>query len=95
MPANPYSGPVRILDINGFLLAMGIADLEADPDNDTWGGTLEVMAGTGVAGKALVVDLEADGKKGRAQLLPVDNQGEAAHSRVVGLGPSPLLRPAS
>jgi hypothetical protein len=95
MPANPYSGPVRILDINGFLLAMGLADLEADPDNYTWGGTLEVMAGTGVAGKALVVDLEADGKKGRAQLLPVDNQGEAAHSRVVGLGQSPLLPSAS
>jgi hypothetical protein len=95
MTANPYSGPVRILDINGFLLAMGIADLEADPDNDTWGGTLEVMAGTGVAGKALVVDLEADGKKGRAQLLPVDNQGEAAHSRVVGLGQSPLLQSPS
>jgi hypothetical protein len=95
MPANPFSGPVRILDINGFLLAIGIADLEADPDNDTWGGTLEVMAGTGVAGKALVVDLEADGKKGRAQLLPVDNQGEAAHSRVVGLGQSPLLQSPS
>jgi hypothetical protein len=96
MSASIYSGPVRILDINGFLLAMGIADLDADLDNDTWGGTLEVMAGTGVAGKALVVDLEMDdGKTGRAQLLPVDNQGEAAHSRVVGLGPSPLLQSAS
>jgi hypothetical protein len=95
MPANLYSGPVRILDINGFLLAMGTASLEEDLDHDTWGGTLEVMAGTGVAGKALVVDLELEGRKGRAQLLPVDNRGEAAHSRVVGLGQSPLVQSPS
>lgn len=95
MPSNPYSGPVRILDINGFLLAIGSAHLEDDPDNNTWGGTLEVMAGTGVAGKALIVDLEMEGRRGRAQLLPTDNQGEAAHSRVVGLGQSPLLQSAS
>ena len=88
MPANAYSGPVRILDTTGNLLAVGIANLEDDPESHTWQGTLEVMAGTGVAGKALVVDLETDGGRGRAQLLPIDNKGEAAHSRVVGLGPS-------
>jgi hypothetical protein len=95
MSVNPYSGPIRVLDINGYLLAIGTAHLAEDEENHSWHGTLEVMAGTGVAGKALVVDLEADGKKGRVQLLPVDNQGEAAHSRVVGLGPSPLLQSAS
>ena len=93
MPATPYSGPVRILDTNGFLLAVGTADLSEDEENHGWGGTLEVMAGTGVAGKALVVDLETEGRRGRAQLLPIDNKGVAAHSRVVGLGPSPLLDP--
>jgi hypothetical protein len=91
MTASPYSGPVRIFDTNGNLLAIGIASLEDDEANLNWGGTLEVMAGTGVAGKALVVDLELEGRKGRAQLLPVDNRGEAAHSRVVGLGQSPLV----
>ena len=91
MPAIPYSGPVRILDTNGFLLAVGTADLNEDQEDQVWGGTLEVMAGTGVAGKALVVDLETDGRRGRAQLVPIDNKGDAAHSRVVGLGPSPLL----
>ena len=88
MAANAYSGPVRILDTTGNLLAVGIATLEDDPESHTWQGTLEVMAGTGVAGKALIVDLETDGRRGRAQLLPIDNKGEAAHSRVVGLGPS-------
>jgi len=93
--ASPYSGPVRILDTNGNLLAIGIASLEDDEANLTWRGTLEVMSGTGVAGKALVVDLEWDGRTGRAQLLPVDNRGEAAHSRVVGLGRSPLVQSPS
>ena len=91
MTASPYSGPVRILDTTGNLLAVGIASLEDDEANLSWRGTLELMAGTGVAGKALVVDLEIDGRRGRAQLLPVDNKGESAHSRVVGLGQSPLL----
>ncbi|HKY48608.1 MAG TPA: hypothetical protein VJQ79_11580 [Acidimicrobiia bacterium] len=91
MTASPYSGPVRILDTTGNLLAIGIASLEDDEANLSWRGTLELMAGTGVAGKALVVDLEIDGRRGRAQLLPVDNKGETARSRVVGLGQSPLL----
>lgn len=88
MPASAYSGPVRILDTTGNLLAIGIVNLEDDPEGYSWRGILEVMSGTGVAGKALVVDLETDGRKSRAQLLPMDNKGEAAHSRVVGLGPS-------
>jgi hypothetical protein len=92
---NTYSGPVRILDTTGNLLAVGTAELEEDPENHIWRGAIEVMAGGGVAGKALVVDLELEGRRGRAQLLPTDNKGDSAHSRVVGLGPSPLLRTAS
>lgn len=90
MAAGSYSGPIRILDTTGNLLAVAVANLEEDPENHSWRGTLELMAGTGVAGKALVVDLEAAGRKGRAQLLPTDNKGDAAHSRVVGLGPQPF-----
>jgi hypothetical protein len=90
MAAGSYSGPIRILDITGNLLAIGVGTLEEDPENHSWRGVLELMSGTGVAGKALVVDLEADGRRGRAQLLPTDNKGEAAHSRVVGLGPQPF-----
>jgi hypothetical protein len=87
MADGSYSGPIRILDITGNLLAIGVANLEEDPENHSWRGVLELMSGTGVAGKALVVDLEADGRRGRAQLLPTDNKGDTAHSRVVGLGP--------
>jgi hypothetical protein len=90
MTATLYSGPVRILDTAGNLLAIGTTELEKDPENHIWRGTLEVMAGTGVAGKALVVDLEADGRTVRAQLLPTDNKGVSAHSRVIGLEPEPI-----
>jgi hypothetical protein len=90
MPAIPYSGPVRILDTNGVLLTIGTVNVTADEEQGTWNGTLEVVAGTGVAGKALVVDLVAENGRGRAQLIPIDNDGVTAHSRVVGLGPFPF-----
>ena len=85
-----YSGPVRILDTNGVLLTIGTVDAIADEGLGSWGGTLEVVSGTGVAGKALVVDLVAENGRGRAQLVPIDNNGIMAHSRVVGLGPFPF-----
>jgi hypothetical protein len=88
--ADAYRGQVRILDDNGVLLAVGMAELAYDPEDDNWSGRLEFMAGTGVAGKALVVQLEIDGRKGRGQLQPLDNEGNSAHSAVVGLGPSPF-----
>ena len=85
-----YSGPARILDTNGFLLTVGTADIQTHPETDTWGGSLEVIGGTGVAGKALVVDLEMDGHRGRAQLIPIDDKGPTAHSKIVGLSPNPF-----
>jgi hypothetical protein len=85
-----FQGRVRILDDNGVLLAVGIADLAFDPEADNWSGELEFMAGTGVAGKALVVQLDIDGHRGRGQLTPLDNAGTTAHSAVVGLGPQPF-----
>ncbi|HKX75142.1 MAG TPA: hypothetical protein VJR05_07115 [Acidimicrobiia bacterium] len=85
-----YQGPVRILDELGVLLTVGTADLSYDPELDHWSGNLEVVAGSGVAGKGLVVQIEADGRRGRAQLKPVDNREPYAHSQVIGLGPKPF-----
>ena len=84
-----YSGPVRIIDTNGFLLTVGTAEIVDDPELGAWSGRLEVLDGTGVAGKALVVDLEVDGHRGRAQLIPESTRGDMAISAVVGLGPIP------
>lgn len=88
--ADGYSGLVRILDEDGVLLAVGSGDLSFDPDSETWTGMLELVPGSGVAGKALVVEIEIDGKRGKAQLTPIDNEGDVAHSRLVGLGPKPF-----
>lgn len=87
MADGSFSGPVRILDTNGNLLTVGMVDVADDQESGGWKGTLEVLPGTGVAGKALVVDLEMNGNRSRAQLIPIDDKGELAHSRVVGLGP--------
>jgi hypothetical protein len=88
--ADTYQGQVRILDDNGVLLAVGSADLAYDQEDDNWSGQLEFMAGTGVAGKALVVQLEIEERRGRGQLNPLDNAGTTAHSAIVGLGPKPF-----
>jgi hypothetical protein len=86
----PYSGAVRILDPNGVLLAVGTAELEEDPEAASWKGELTVLDGTGVAGKALVVELEIDERRSRAQLIPERVAGINAISNVVGLGPAPF-----
>ncbi len=81
----PYQGIVRIIDGNGFLLTVGTADLNAQEDG-RWGGTLRVIAGTAVAGKALVVTLDGAAGGGPAQLIPDGVEGDNAISTVVGLG---------
>ncbi len=88
--SDSFRGPVRILDEDGVLLTVGTASLSYDPTTDNWVGQLEVVAGTGVAGKALVVLIEAEGRRGRAQLQPLDNRPPMAHSRVVGWGARPF-----
>ena len=82
-----YSGPVRIHDTSGFLLTVGSIDVKDDDEQGTWVGTLSVLDGTGVAGKALVVDLMMGDQKGRAQLIPESVDGDMATSRVIGLAP--------
>ncbi|MCA1735010.1 MAG: hypothetical protein LC739_02545 [Actinobacteria bacterium] len=82
-----YSGPVRIYDTKGFLLTVGTIDVSDDEEQATWVGTLSVIDGTGVAGKALVVDLVMGDQKGRAQLIPESVKEGMAMSRVIGLSP--------
>ncbi|MDX1467930.1 MAG: hypothetical protein R3258_01170 [Acidimicrobiia bacterium] len=89
--ADEYEGPVRILGDDGILLTTGTASLETDADMGTWKGIVQTLAGTAVAGKALVVQIEVpEGGTGRAQLTPQGEVGERASSLVVGLGNKPF-----
>lgn len=86
-----YTGPVRIMGGDGILLTTGAASLEMDDEIGNWGGLVQTLIGTGVAGKALVVEIEIpDGGRGRAQLTPKGDVGEKATSAVIGLGESPF-----
>jgi len=83
-----FRGAVRVMGGDGILLTTGSADLASDAEMGSWRGTLQTYNGTGVAGKALVVELEIPGNgKGRAQLTPTGVNGDMAISDVVGLGP--------
>jgi hypothetical protein len=82
-----YSGLVRIFLPDGALLTVGTIEVDDDLEQGTWVGTLSVLNGTGVAGKALVVDLVMGDQKGRAQLIPEAVNGDMAISRVIGLTP--------
>jgi hypothetical protein len=87
--AETFQGPVRVLGSDGILLTTGLASLETDLEMGGWKGTLETLRGTGVAGKALVVELEIPGNgKGRAQLTPEGENGDRAIFSVVSLGPA-------
>ena len=89
--AENYEGPVRVFGGDGILLTTGIAALVDDPDMGNWKGLVQTLRGTGMAGKALVVEIEIPGgDRGRAQLTPVGEVGERATSRVVGIGPRPF-----
>ncbi len=92
MAADSYEGPVRILGgDDGILLTTGQVTLELDPDMHSWRGVVQTLVGTGVAGKALVVQLQIpEGGSGRAQLTPLREVGERSQSTVTGLGPPPF-----
>ena len=86
-----FQGPVRVYGGDGILLTTGDAALETDQEMGNWKGSLTTLNGTGVAGKALVVEIEIPGDgKGRAQLTPDAVNGDWAISAVVGLGPQPF-----
>jgi hypothetical protein len=82
-----YTGLVRIYATDGPLLTVGNIEVGEDPAQGTWVGTLSVLDGTGVARKALVVDLAMGDRRGRAQLVPEKVEGDMAISRVIGLSP--------
>jgi len=89
--AESYTGPVRIMGDDGVLLTTGVASLETDSEMGSWKGALQTLIGTGVAGKALVVEIEIPGgARGRAQLTPHSEVGEKATSAVIGLGDQPF-----
>ena len=90
--ADSYAGPVKISGgDDGIFLTTGIANLETDSEMGTWTGMVQTLRGTGVAGKALVVELQIpDGGAGRAQLTPAGEVGDKANSTVVGLGEAPF-----
>ena len=89
--ADNYQGPVRIIGDDGILLTTGTVTLETDVEQATWIGSLQTLKGTGVAGKALVVELEIpNGDRGRAQLVPLGESGDRSTSSVTGLGAPPF-----
>jgi hypothetical protein len=89
--SDSYDGPVRIMGSDGILLTTGQAALELDPDLGNWKGVVQTLRGTGVAGKALIVELEIPGGgRARAQLTPRGEAGERSQSNVTGFGQPPF-----
>jgi hypothetical protein len=89
--ADGYEGPVKIMGDDGVLLTTGQAALETDTEMGNWKGVVQTLRGTGVAGKALVVELQIpDGGRGRAQLTPLGEVGDRAQSTVTGFGAPPF-----
>lgn len=86
-----YEGPIRIMGDDGILLTTGQAVFETDDELGSWKGVLQILRGTAVAGKALVVELEIPGAgRGRAQLTPLRVVDDRAQSTVTGFGSWPF-----
>lgn len=89
--ADSYEGPIRIMGGDGILLTTGQVALETDTELGNWKGILQILRGTAVAGKALVVELEIpNGGTGRAQLTPLREVDDRAQSTVTGFGTPPF-----
>lgn len=89
--ADSYQGPVRIMGGDGILLTTGQAALETDSELGNWKGVVQTLNGTGVAGKALIVEIEIpEGGRARAQLTPRGVVGDRAQSTVTGFGHPPF-----
>ncbi len=89
-----FQGPVRILDPNGWLLTVGVADLSVtDPALGTWGGTVTVFRGSAIEGKSLTAVLRfPDGRQARVQLGAEETEAgrDMIAVKVVGLDPPPF-----
>jgi hypothetical protein len=89
--AASYEGPIRIMGGDGILLTTGEAALEIDSEHGNWKGVVQTLNGTGVAGKALMVELEIpEGGRGKAQLTPLRVVEDRAQSSVTGFGTPPF-----
>ena len=89
--ADSYEGPIKIMGGDGILLTTGQANLEMDEEHGSWRGVVQTLAGTAVAGKALIVQLQIpDGGRAKAQLTPLRRVEEWAQSTVTGLGAPPF-----
>ncbi len=89
--ADSYEGPVRIRGGDGILLTTGQAALETDTELGSWKGVVSTLKGTGVAGKALIVEIETpEGGRARAQLTPRAVVDDWAQSTVTGFGEPPF-----
>lgn len=89
--ADSYEGPIRIMGGDGIFLTTGQANLETDTELGNWKGVIQTLAGTAVAGKALIVELEIpDGGRAKAQLTPLRTIDEWAQSTVTGFGDPPF-----
>ena len=89
--SDSFTGRARILDPNGFLIDVGLAELNRlDPDSaSTWGGKVRLFVNAALASKAVESILELEnGQRARALVGPrvgdiVD--GELVEVRVVAL----------
>lgn len=86
-----FTGRARILDPNGFLVDVGLAELHRlDPDSaSTWGGKVRLFVNAALASKTMESILELEnGQRARALVGPrvgdvVD--GELVEVRVIAL----------
>ena len=89
-----FSGYVRVLDANGFVLDLVQADLaELDHEGHTWGGTLKVAPGSGLTGKRLPVTIDLPGSFNAPALIGPTDVVESKDSvvlEVLGHGPVPF-----
>ncbi len=89
--SDSFTGRARILDLNGFLIDVGLADLtRLDPDSaSTWGGKIRLFVNAALASKTMESILELEnGNSARALVGPqvgdlVD--GELIEVRVIAL----------
>jgi hypothetical protein len=87
--ASSYQGKARILDLNGVMYDVGLADLTTiDSSTGEWGGTIRLFENSALATKSITSYVElSDGRRLKAQVGPRsgDAEGELMYVRVAGV----------
>ena len=87
--AESYHGRARILDMDGVLYDVGLADLATlDPDTGEWGGTIRLFEGSALSDMSITSYLElTDGRRVKAQVGPRTGEpdGGLMFVRVAGI----------